>query len=162
MSVAVPLTPTGIQISYRNSKGKNIVISISNHARQRFWSRWSYLYPHQPLDFSEVDTKIAEWFARAERLVNLSKELQNRCKRHGKDTLFFKTNGFTFVVQDATLLTVEISDRGKRHLNKKPHLILENSSLSRSRLLPNPQEGLSQCDPTAGSNKSSYSFRAGA
>ena len=109
--------PAGI-LKYRNRRGKEITITISKHARQRFWERWSYLNPESPLDFHKVDTKLAECFSRSTRLENLSRKMQLRCKRHGKDTLFFRTNGFTFIVQDATLVTVEISDNGKRHLNK--------------------------------------------
>jgi hypothetical protein len=160
MSIAVPSSPTGVQLSYRNSKGKKIAISVSQHARHRFWLRWNHLYPNSPLDFSEVDTRLSEWFARADRLFNLSKELQNRQKRHGKDTLYFKTNGFTFVVQDATLLTVEISDRGKRHLNKKSPPPSGYASSDQPRQLPKALESSTQCDQSHFKSSPTFSVRA--
>jgi hypothetical protein len=41
-----------------------------------------------------------------------------RLKRYGKDTLFFRMNAFTFVVQNSTIVTIEISNQSQRHLNK--------------------------------------------
>jgi len=46
-------------------------------------------------------------------------------RRHGKDTLYFRADTFTFIVQGATIVTVEISDKNKRRLNK----IKSNSQL---------------------------------
>jgi hypothetical protein len=49
--------------------------------------------------------------------VSKSKKLKRRAKRHGNKTLYFKADAFTFIVEDRTLVTVEISANGERHLN---------------------------------------------
>ena len=64
----------------------------------------------------EIFEKI---FKTANKVINLNRKEKNRLKRHGQDTMFFRTNGFTFVVQNAQVVTVEISDKNKRHLNKR-------------------------------------------
>jgi uncharacterized protein YcbX len=119
MNETQAISPKETTLRYRNPRGKEILVRVSLHAKQRFWNRWNALYPHSPLDYKNVDAKLAEYFGRSVRLTQFSRKITVRLARYGKDTLFFKTNGFTFIVQDATLLTVEISDRGKRHLNKE-------------------------------------------
>lgn len=108
-------------LSYTNNKGKRIVVGITHHARQRFVERWKRVYPDALLasDRSIVDQTIADCFSQAKRVETFGRKIRTRLKRHGKDTLYFRTSHFTFVVQDAALLTVEISDPGKRHLNNR-------------------------------------------
>lgn len=119
MNETPAFSPTETTLRYRNPRGKEVLVRVSQHAKQRFWNRWNALYPNSPLDYQNVHAKLAEYFGRSVRLTQFSRKLTVRLARYGKDTLFFKTNGFTFIVQDATLITVEISDRGKRHLNKE-------------------------------------------
>lgn len=103
---------------YINRQNKPIKLTITSHARRRFILRWSIIFPNNPLTYNNVDKEILNYFSRAERVVKLSYKDRKRLARHGKDTLFFRTSNFTFVVQNATIVTVEISDRNKRHLNK--------------------------------------------
>ncbi len=107
------------RLFYTNSKGKQVYIRITRHARERFVERWGHIYPDSPLDPATADSKIAEWFSWAKRHETTDRRIRTRLKRHGKDTLYFKHNHFTFIVQDAALLTVEISVRCKRYLNKQ-------------------------------------------
>ena len=105
--------------SYVNKKGQIVEVDISIHARRRFAERWAKMFPDKPIS-GPVDDKISELFERSNRVVNLSGREQQRMDRHGKDTIYFRTNGFTFVVQDRCIQTIEISDRGMRHLNRLP------------------------------------------
>lgn len=106
------------QLVYTNNKGKQILVGITHHARKRFLERWERVYPKVSLSESTVDLTIADFFSRAKRLENLGRKLRTRINRHGKDTLYFQHDQFTFIVQDASLVTVEISNSAKRHLNK--------------------------------------------
>jgi len=106
------------QLVYTNSKGKEILVGITHHARKRFRERWERLNPSVPLTESTLDQTLIDSFSRAKRLENFGRKLRTRINRYGKDTLYFRHEQFTFVVQDASLVTVEISDSSKRHLNK--------------------------------------------
>ena len=105
--------------TYKNRKGKIVKVFITPHARRRFLERWYRLYPERKLD-RHVDWVIKEYFEQASRVEALSRKDRLRMKRHGKDTIYFRQNDFTFVVQNATIVTVEISRRGNRYLNKRP------------------------------------------
>lgn len=61
--------------------------------------------------------------ARNSRVTNLNKYEKQRKKRHKQGTLFFRNSNFTFVVEDCKIVTVEISIKSKRDLNKKKGLI---------------------------------------
>lgn len=104
--------------SYVNRRGKKVSLLISKHAFSRFRERWGNLFPDKPLPIHETERVMMDWFQQASRLEQPSGKLRVRLKRHGKDTLYFKTQHFTFVVQDATIVTVEISDKNRRHLNR--------------------------------------------
>lgn len=123
-------------LSYVNKRGKRVPLTITNHARRRMLERWPRIYPTEPIAPQTVDAKIIELFTRAQRVTNLTYKELVRCKRHGKDTLLFRNNGFTFVVQDAAILTVEISVRDKRYLNKRP--LIEPPALAPSPPTPEP------------------------
>ena len=102
--------------SYFNKKGNKIELRITLHAKRRFVERWEKLFPGVPLE-EDVEEMIARWFSHANRIKNFSGKEKNRLQRYGKDTLFFRHSNFTFVVQNAEIVTIEISDRGMRHLN---------------------------------------------
>lgn len=104
--------------SYYNKKGKLIELSISFHARNRFASRWRKVFVGQTLP-NDIEAEICRIFRTASRVTSFSKRDKMRLKRYGSDTIFFRTNDFTFVVQDSTILTIEISKEGMRYLNKK-------------------------------------------
>jgi hypothetical protein len=106
------------KIQYMNRRGKPVELTISSHARRRFLLRWSHIFPDKPLTFDTVDAEISKWFMRSTRVEKLSGKERKRIAKHGNKTIFFRTQVFTFVVEDTKIVTVEISDSGKRHLNK--------------------------------------------
>lgn len=110
-------TASRVMPSYQGKKG-TVQVAITNHCRFRFRERFARAFPKRPL-LADIDAEIALWFNRAIRVTNLGAYEKKRMDRHGKDTLYFRTNGFTFVVQDAVIVTVELSDRDTRHMNKK-------------------------------------------
>jgi hypothetical protein len=110
------LVTESIKPFYVNKKNQRIELEVSFHARQRFVQRWRKLYG-ETLSFAQVDAYIAQYFPSAIRITNFSQHERNRLRRYGKDTLFFRTSGLTFVVQNSTIITVEISDKGMRYLN---------------------------------------------
>ena len=107
-------------LKYTNKRGKEVELRLTVHARQRFIQRWHRINPDQPLDEAAVDREIASLFARACRVTNLSAIERQRLDRHGKDTLLYRIDEFTFVIQAAAVLTIEISDRDYRRYNRQP------------------------------------------
>jgi len=103
--------------SYVNGKGRTVILEVSHHAYLQFQHRWELLLGER-LDGERLDAVLVEQFKRAHRLQNLKEVERRRIRRHGTGTLFFRTQGFTFVVKDGTIITVEVSDRDSRHLNK--------------------------------------------
>jgi hypothetical protein len=101
---------------YKNKHGEAVRVLISGHARQRFRDRWAKAFPDVALE--DVDAVLERWFSTASRVQNFSERDRKRMRKYGKDTMFFRTNAFTFVVHNSVLVTVEISDRGARHQNK--------------------------------------------
>jgi len=102
---------------YKNKKGKLIPLTISQHAKERIKERLEKLGKPLP---ENLESFIAEQFFHAQKIKKLSDWYKKRSKRYGKDTLFFQNNEFTFVVQNCSIRTVEISGKGLRHLNKNP------------------------------------------
>lgn len=108
------------KLTYINKYGQHIKLTISEHARQRFVQRWPRIFPDKPISKDNVDDKIVKWFSCASRVIKLSYQERKRLIKYGKDVLFFRANAFTFVVQNATIVTIEISDKGQRYLNNQP------------------------------------------
>ena len=107
-----------IEIQYINKKGYAVKVEISLHARTRFIERYNKIFPEAQLSGKKLDDALLKWWGHAEPKVNRSRKMETRRKRYGKDTLFFVSSYFTFVVQSNMLITVELSSRGTRHLNK--------------------------------------------
>jgi len=105
---------------YINSKDKKVDVKLSNHAKCRFKERYNRVHITDPLqteeEFEEIIRKL--WFVAVPK-INKSKKLLERSDKHGKDTLYFVSNYFTFVVQNSTIVTIELSSRDTKHLNKK-------------------------------------------
>ena len=107
------------EIYYINQRGKSVSLELTNHARMRFYYRWKRIFPGETLLPEEVDIVLKRWFESSYRIEPNSYELKKRLKKHGKDTLYFKNKPFLFVIQSASIRTVEISDDNCRELNKK-------------------------------------------
>jgi len=107
-------------VTYTNKKGKEVKLVVTRHAYSQFVERYPKAFPdREELQRGDIETIFSSMFAKAHQVKNLSKWEKTRMKRHGKDSMFFRTNGLTFVVQNAIIRTVEISDKNKRHLNKR-------------------------------------------
>jgi hypothetical protein len=117
---------TNIKPSYLDDFGDRIEVTISNHALKRVKERWNLLHPRAKLP-DDLYRFIALRFSNAKKVENLSKQEKLRIQRYG-ETLFFRQNNFTFVVQDSVIVTIEISDKGKRELNAKTNQTLERDS----------------------------------
>lgn len=104
------------KIYYKNKKGNIVSVRVTDHAIERFIERYNLLFG-TALDMDAAIGKIEHLFKHSNRLTKLGKHSQQRLERYGKDTMFFRKNEFTFVVQNSTLVTVEISAKKHRHLN---------------------------------------------
>ena len=108
---------TAISPSYVNKKGKVVSLGVTIHAKARFISRWRLLFPGRPFE-DGLDSEIARQFSFASRVTNPTSKDKARLRRHGMDTLFFRSGNFAFVVKDAVVVTIEICHGSSRHLNK--------------------------------------------
>ncbi len=101
---------------YINRKNNCIQLQITYHALKRFCERWVCLYntpvPENACEF------ITQKFLKSSRVININKFERKRLKRYGKDTIFFRNSDFTFVVYNKAIVTIEISRKEKRQLNK--------------------------------------------
>ena len=104
---------------YINKKGKEVELAITRHAYSQFIKRYKIIFPDKELRVEDVDVVLNDMFAKSNKVKNLNRCEKTRMKKYGKDTMYFRTNGLTFVVQNATIKTVEISDKDKRYLNKR-------------------------------------------
>lgn len=105
-------------MTYTKPNGKKVTVRAVPHAYERFRERWQVLRS-KPLASQDIAPEFENCFKRARLVKHLTKEDKRRMRKRkgmGK-TLYFRCDGFTFVVSDAKIWTVEISDKGKRHLN---------------------------------------------
>ena len=110
-----------MNISYVNKKDKEIKLRITYHAKTRFKERYNKIFIDNQLDdMDSVDTAIEKWWKLAVPKTSKTRKLQTRRKRHGIDSLYFISSYFLFVVQNSTIVTIELGSRDTRHLNKKP------------------------------------------
>jgi len=111
-----------MELYYVNKKRKKVEVFLTNHAIEAFRDRWKKVYPEDHLEESNLRAKLVSRFKSSHRVKNLSKQEKERIRKHGP-TLFFRQNSFTFVVADCRIVTVEISDKYKRYLNKDERAI---------------------------------------
>lgn len=104
-------------LTYTNKKNKIVKLSVSRHAYNQFIVRYKKAYPDSILLDKNVADTLEKIFNKTNQVKNLNRKEKIRLKRHGEDTMFFRTNYFTFVVQNAEIVTVELSDKNMRHLN---------------------------------------------
>ena len=101
---------------YFNKKGEKVEVTLSRHALERFEDRYFQVFKERPKD-SLAD--LEKRFNSASRVRNYNTKELSRLKRYGKDTMFFRNLYFTFVVRNRTVVTVEISRKDLRYLNKR-------------------------------------------
>ena len=103
---------------YTNKKGNKVELTATRHAYSRFFERYRKAFPDKNLTTEDIIPTFDRMFSKSRRVKKFNRWEKARLKKHGKDSMFFRTNGLTFVVQNATIRTVEISDKDKRYLNK--------------------------------------------
>ena len=103
------------QPQYTNRRGEKVSVRISSHAIERYEERYELLTGEKPDDARE---KLIREFNSAVRVLPRKASEIERWRRYGKDTVYFRRMSLTFVVQNRRIVTVEISARGKRHLNR--------------------------------------------
>lgn len=104
------------QLFYISSKHKKIMLTVTRHALVRFIERFKLIYSDESIN--KPTAQFSKMFNESQRVKNLSRKEKIRIKRHGA-TLFFRKDVFTFVVKDCNIVTVEVSDKCLRYLNRK-------------------------------------------
>jgi uncharacterized protein YcbX len=107
-----------IVLEYKNKHGKTVTVNTTYHAVKRWRERWRAAFPEDNAPAHKIDQQLALWFSRATRINPTNRHYERRYRRSGKDTLYFKYNLFVFVVQSASLVTVELGSKDTRYLNK--------------------------------------------
>jgi hypothetical protein len=99
---------------YTNRKGKVIEVAVSDHALHRYIERLGKLYGGR-ITTEQAILLIEQSFNRSER--TLTSSYRYRCRKYKGDSLYFKADGFVFVVENGTMVTVEIASKKQRYLN---------------------------------------------
>lgn len=103
-------------IYYLNSKGKRVDVTVTRHAVFAFQHRYKKLFDTE-LSILQADNKLIELFPLASRVKNHNIRERTRIKRYGH-SLYLRDANFTYVIHDGHMMTVEISKKGFRNLNK--------------------------------------------
>ncbi len=99
-------------------KRKKVNLQATRHAYTKFVERFSIAFPNEKLSVENISDRFEKIFSSTSKVKNLSRQEKTRLKRHGEDTIFFRTMGLTFIVQNAKIVTVELSNKNTRHLNR--------------------------------------------
>lgn len=100
---------------YLNRKGNQVDLVLKRHAVIVFCERYRSLF-NKPITCKEAEIYIKYNFPHAFRVMDLNQKELKRIKVHGP-TFFFRDKNFTYIVQDACIITIEISKKGFRYLN---------------------------------------------
>jgi hypothetical protein len=111
---------------YISKKNKKVNLLLTTHARNRFMERYNRVFPHKKLTEETLDDCIRVYWNYAILKKTNSKILRNRAKKYKGDTLYFVSFYFTFVVENSTIVTIELSSKNTKHLNHKPRKYLIN------------------------------------
>ncbi len=112
-----------MELYYINKRQKKIKVAITYHARNRFIERYNRIFIDKPIyKIEEVDKAIEKWWNVSTEKTSTTGKLKIRKRRHGKDTLYFISTYFLFVVQDSAIVTIELGSKDTRHLNNKKGL----------------------------------------
>ena len=103
--------------SYVNKRGKTVQLQVTRHAYHKFAVRYNRAFPHDKVSNADIPKLFDKFFSETKRVEKLGRKGNIRLKRYGNDTMYFRTNFFTFTVQNATIITVELSNKDMRHLN---------------------------------------------
>jgi hypothetical protein len=109
-----------MELFYINKKDKRIDLEITHHSKLRFRERYNKIFIDKQIhSMEEVDKTIEKWWKMAIPKIRNTRKIRTRRRRHGTDSLYFATSHFLFVVQNSTIVTIELGSSDNRHLNKK-------------------------------------------
>lgn len=109
--------------TYINKKNKEIEVKISYHAYKRFRERFTKLFPDKNYTNEEISIELIKYFNKAKN-IHKCKHLLKRSKKHGENTLYFENEPFRFVVENQTIITVEVFPTQIQHVNKNRKSII--------------------------------------
>lgn len=112
----------GLIMKHINKNNDGIFINISNHARERFQQRYFLLYNKKFKTIEEIDSCIYNMFMLSKKESN-KKLIKRRNDNKATDTLYYRFNEFRFVIQNQTLVTIEIANKKINKLNKINNII---------------------------------------
>ena len=108
-----------MELQYVNKKGNTVKVAVTRHALVRFSERWNRAFPKKAITtIGETQVNLMNVFGEAKRFEPKGGHYERRMKRHGKDTVYFRTDTFVFVIQASTLITVELHGKEMRPMNK--------------------------------------------
>lgn len=106
------------ELCYTNKKGNEVHLGITKHALARLEERWVRLHGEP------VPGGAQKWiecnFKNAVRITKPTPALKKRLRKNGGDSMYFRHGAMTFVVQNGTIVTIEISRKGDRLANNSP------------------------------------------
>ncbi|MCK9439404.1 hypothetical protein M0Q39_05090 [Patescibacteria group bacterium] len=107
-----------MNLTYVNKKNKKVNVIISAHAKKRFIERFNRVFPETPiLNSDSVEKQIYNYWNRA---VLKPIKIKERIKKYNNNTLYFVSDYFRFVVENSTIITIELCSKNTKHLNHKP------------------------------------------
>ncbi len=94
-------------LTYRNKKGRDVPVNVTRHAQDRYLERYARA-------FGREAPPLQQLFEKAQRIEPAGDEFRRRKRRHGGDTLYLQWQCMIFVVQNCTLVTVELCGKKRR------------------------------------------------
>jgi len=105
-----------MQLSYTNRKGKEVIVDVHPHALERFKERY-YRLTNCKRNPNEMFSKLFQNAKIVDTEKDGNKKYKKRKKKHNSPALYLRNSEVTFIVENATVKTVEISAKGLRNLN---------------------------------------------
>jgi len=106
-------------ITYINKKGVEVELTLTNHALDRLYERWSTAFLNHKMPDDLISWVAYQFSEKVLRVTNLNRQEKSRVKKHKGATLFFRANEFTYVVQGNNIVTIELCAKNKRNMNKR-------------------------------------------
>ena len=107
-----------LPITYTNKKGVEVELTLTNHALDRLYERWSTAFVNHKMPDDLTAWVAFQFSEKVSRVTNLNRQEKERVKKHKGATLFFRANEFTYVVQGNSIVTIELCAKNKRRMNK--------------------------------------------
>ena len=93
---------------------------ISTHAFKQFITRHNRAYPEYPLNQISAIGVLIDLFKSSNKLKKMSNFKQQRNCKYAGVSDYFRADIFSFIVQNETIVTIEIYAKNRQHLNITP------------------------------------------